>query len=141
TEVNVQSALIEWRKEAELRCEDLKIKLNWQQQPLSGNLRCDVFTHATLCLREAVSNAIRNHQTPDLDIQLYPSESDLVIVLKNDSLPSAATPGMGISNMQQRMRLIGGQLEISTTTNEELILWHATLPIPLIETHSNHSPR
>lgn len=140
-EVNVQSALIEWRKEAELRCGDLKIKLNWQQQTISGELRREAFEHTALTLREAISNAIRNHKTPNLDIQLYPSGNDLIIVLKNDSLPSAVKSGMGISNMQQRMQLIEGQLEISTTSREELILWHVALRIPLIETQSDDGPR
>lgn len=96
------------------------------------------FTPATfegICLiaNEALSNAVRHANASEIMVQVIQDDTTLKLVIKDNGSgfnPNALTQsdGLGLKNMQQRARIYGGRVEITTKEGEGTAL---TIIIPI----------
>lgn len=74
-------------------------------------------------LQEFISNAIRHGEATSITIQLWLNAQQLRLILMDngkgfDSNNKEFKAGLGISNMNSRMDMIGGRIKIKSTINE-----------------------
>lgn len=74
-------------------------------------------------LQEFINNAIRHGEATLITIQLSVKQQQLQLILKDngrgfDVNSKKFKAGLGISNMNSRMNMIGGQIKITSTINE-----------------------
>lgn len=78
-----------------------------------------------LCLyrvcQEAFNNAIRHGRPSTLEVHLSQPDGNVLLEIRDDGCgftPAAAGSGLGISSMQERARLAGGELTLSSTPGQ-----------------------
>lgn len=74
-------------------------------------------------LQEFISNAIRHGDASLITIHLWSNEEQLKLIFKDNgkgfnSNDKNFKPGLGISNMNSRIDMIGGKINITSTINE-----------------------
>jgi PAS domain S-box-containing protein len=90
----------------------------------SDHIPRDLSHDLSLCLyrvlQEAVHNARKHSGTPHVHVSLIGTSHDITLTVQDFGrgfLPTGTTEGrgMGLASMQERLRLIGGQLSIAST--------------------------
>lgn len=137
-----------WRQEARLRCGDLGLTLIWSQPEeltRATDITLDSWQAEQIeqSLRETVSNALRNHLTPELkiEIQWQPTTEEqhqLLIQVSNDSQPHKRTdeqtvePRLGLAGIKQRLSKAGGNAHIQENEQQDgRALWQVSLTVPV----------
>ena len=67
-----------------------------------------------LVLREAVTNVVRHAQARRVEIELADDAGTLRLSIADDGRGGATQPGHGLTGMKERMRALGGSLEIDS---------------------------
>jgi signal transduction histidine kinase len=78
----------------------------------------DVATHLTSFVREAVSNAIRHGRATDITVTARTEDSTIVIEVSDNGVgfdTGAVHDGLGLANMRERMSVLGGVCEITSS--------------------------
>jgi PAS domain S-box-containing protein len=67
-------------------------------------------------IREALTNARRHSEAKNVTVALKVEGGDLVVVISDDGqgFDPEATPGVGLSSMQERAAIVGGRLEVES---------------------------
>jgi signal transduction histidine kinase len=88
--------------------------------------------HLLSIVHEALSNVIRHAHARQVKLQACQEAGRLVVVVQDDGtgLPEKFEAGYGLRNMQERARLLGGQLQITNPNGKGT---RVTLEIPLAE--------
>jgi signal transduction histidine kinase/ligand-binding sensor domain-containing protein len=105
--------------------------------PLSSETRHHLF----LCCREALNNVVRHAGASEVVIQLALQERSLLLAISDNGhgLPTSATAaspdrsssGHGLANLQERMRRLGGQCTVqSSSSGGTIVTLTVTLPSP-----------
>jgi signal transduction histidine kinase len=86
--------------------------------------------HLLAIVHEALSNVIRHAHARQVRLSARQEAGHLVVTIQDDGagLPEAFEAGFGLRNMQERARLLGGQLQV---TREDGRGTRVTLDIPL----------
>jgi signal transduction histidine kinase len=87
---------------------DLDIRQPEKLSPVQTN-------HIWAIVNEALSNVVRHANARNVRISAHQLDGRLEVVVQDDGygLPEAPSEGFGLRNMQERARLLGGQLMIS----------------------------
>jgi len=103
----------DWRVEAELRCEDAGVGLDWRVEgdaALSGRQRL----HLDSMLRELVSNALEHARCRRLGVTLQAVAGQLRLVVDDDGRgihTGSAGAGRGLASVRDRAQALGGRAE------------------------------
>ncbi len=92
----------------QIRCE-----ISGMPRPLYPSLEIVLYRNA----QEAVTNALRHGQATEVLIELSFEESGVSMTVSNNGTlpdPAAMAKGLGLSGMEERTRLVGGELRIET---------------------------
>lgn len=85
---------------------------------LPGNLAIEDPQQAQVflrCIQEVVTNALRHSEAENLWIQVTPRDGGFLIDARDDGIGSPEPkPGLGLSNMSERLEEIGGWLKIES---------------------------
>ncbi len=120
-----------------------KISVNLDCPDDFGRIPREMETAVFRLVQECLTNIHRHSGSPTAKIRLHRSNHEVVIQVEDKgqgipseklgSMTSAGTPGVGITGMKERVRQLGGTLEISSDHSGTKIV--ARLPIS--ETSSN----
>ncbi len=116
-----------WREEAEIRCTDHNIELNWQQNILPAPIDSKAFDNMTSVLRESLSNAVRHASHKEVGIQIDGNLDELKIIITNRFHGPQHLEGNGLKNIKTRMLDSGGICAISQNDNQ----WQVQLSVIL----------
>lgn len=116
-----------WREEAQIRCTDHNIELNWQQDIVPTPIDPKSFDNVTSVLRESLSNAIRHASDKSVDIRIDGAEDALKISVSNRFENRQQNSGNGLDNIKERMIDCGGMCAISQNEN----LWQVEFAVVL----------
>ena len=116
-----------WREEAEVRCVDHQIELDWQQDIVPAPIAAKCFDHITSVLRESLSNAVRHASDKAVRIRINGNPDELQIVVSNQFQGRQGCEGNGLENIRNRMLDAGGVCAISQNGNE----WQVRLAVAL----------
>tara|TARA_R110002124_G_scaffold2164_2_gene14293 strand:- start:178 stop:2235 length:2058 start_codon:yes stop_codon:yes gene_type:complete len=116
-----------WREEAQIRCTDHNIELNWQQDIVPTPIDPKSFDNVTSVLRESLSNAIRHASDKSVDIRIDGAEDALKISVSNRFENRQQSSGNGLDNIKERMIDCGGMCAISQNEN----LWQVEFAVVL----------
>jgi signal transduction histidine kinase len=113
-------ALADWRAEAAQRCEAAGVELQWrgprvEAGPGAGSLPARQRLLLERALRESLSNALKHARPREVTVAVDADESSLALTLTDDgeaAAPADWVQGRGLRGMRQRVRDIGGSLEI-----------------------------
>jgi two-component system NarL family sensor kinase len=82
--------------------------------------------------QEAITNAVRHGGASAVEIELeFTTDKVRMSIMNNGRLPEAVTYGMGLKGMQERLTMLGGQLQVSL---EPAFVISTT--VPYYEAHS-----
>ncbi|MBI4670333.1 MAG: ATP-binding protein [Chloroflexi bacterium] len=100
-----------------------------QQDPLTASRVDDVLA----IVQEALSNTVRHARAQHVKIQAQRVEDKLVVMVQDDGVGFQDPPvaGYGLRNMQDRARLLGGEIKIDSARNQGTTV---TLEIPWRDT-------
>lgn len=126
---DIAQAVHGWREEAEIRCADHNIKLNWQQRVVPAPMNARTFDNVTSVLRESLSNAVRHTSNREVDIQINGDSNELKILVTNpfSDHPQENGNGNGLENIRNRMHDSGGMCAISQIDKN----WRVQLQVSL----------
>ncbi|CAA0122734.1 Sensor histidine kinase DesK [Halioglobus japonicus] len=124
---NTLRAVNGWREEAEVRCKDHQIKLDWQQEVVPAPINAKSFDNITSVLRESLSNAVRHASDKSVRIRINGDPEELKIVVTNQFHGGQQCEGNGLENIRNRMLDAGGVCAISQNDKE----WQVRLAVTL----------
>jgi len=114
-----------------------KISVNLDCPDDFGRIPREMETAVFRLVQECLTNIHRHSESPTAKIRLHRSNHEVVIQVEDKgkgipseklgSMTSAGTPGVGITGMKERVRQLGGTLEISSDHSGTKIV--ARLPI------------
>ena len=71
------------------------------------------------CAQEIITNAIRHAQAESLWLRIAQSGGELRLAARDDGIGSDAfTPGNGLSGMRERLKAVGGRVDVSTAPGQ-----------------------
>ena len=120
-------AVNSWREEAQIRCTDHNVALNWQQNIVPAPIAAKSFDNVTSVLRESLSNAIRHASDREVDIRIDGDLNELKIGVSNRFMNPQHGEGNGLDNIKSRMLDCGGLCAISQKEN----VWQVELAVTL----------
>ncbi len=126
-EKDTLKAVNSWREEAEMRCSDHNIELNWQQNIVPAPIDAKTADNITSVLRESLSNAVRHASDKEVGIHIRGKPDELKIVVTNRFQGRQNGEGNGLKNIKRRMQESGGVCAISQKDNE----WQVRLAVTL----------
>ncbi len=95
--------------------------------PWETRLPADLETVCFRVAQEAVTNIVRHAQASQVQVELRRSEVELQLIIRDDGVGfdvreararAAAGASFGLQGMEERVRLVGGQLEIESTPEQ-----------------------
>jgi signal transduction histidine kinase len=134
--------MADYRIECEKRLGDVQIQLLWENQIEDDSLQLTQPQALNLgrIIREAISNVIRHAQSTQVAVTLQPMNQHLLLQIEDNGmgLPKNTdkSMGRGLSNIQKRAALLGGEVQFaeSETGGLKLSLY---LPWQVISRHSD----
>ena len=124
-----------------------KIKVDLEVPDDFGRLSREMETAIFRMVQECLTNIHRHSESPTAKITFRHSHGDVVVVVqdhgkgipaeKSNEMTAAGTPGVGIRGMRERLRQLGGDLELHSTGSGAVVT--ARLPVkepPLAAGHS-----
>lgn len=89
---------------------DVSFELAGKPFPLYPSIEFVLYRNA----QEAITNAVRHGGASTVKIELDFSENEVIMsITNNGKLPESVSYGMGLTGMQDRLAVIGGQLRVS----------------------------
>lgn len=95
--------------------------------------------HLLTIANEALSNVARHAQATRVRLSAAAVDDQLRLVIQDNGhgLPADYVIGYGLRNMQERARLLGGDISLDSQTGQGTTV---TIEIPWREAHGHHSP-
>jgi signal transduction histidine kinase len=93
---------------------DVSLDLDLPEADSLSSVRTD---HVLAIVNEALSNVVRHAQARQVHVHARRSEGRLIVTIQDDGLglPRQVEAGFGLRNMHDRARLLGGQLDMTST--------------------------
>ena len=139
----ISTLVADWRAEVAERCEAAGAVLAWDQPDDFDELSVDPVTHTNVLrvLREVLSNARRHGSPSRIDVTVSVAQGILSFDMHDDGSslpPSSWIPGRGLSNIRQRLEVLGGAYAASPRTPRGIHVRFsvALTPDPVTETLS-----
>jgi len=118
---------------------NLSVRVQVRGVSSSGLVPQGAGKHLKQILREALSNAARHAGTCTADVSLVFAQDELELIISDNGcgigVPSDEHSGLGLRNMQERARRLGGRLRVDTRRQGPGSFGRsrsiATFPIPL----------
>jgi two-component system sensor histidine kinase UhpB len=113
---------LRWFAKSRLDPHGVRVSVNGNSQP--KRLPAEVETVLFRVVQEAINNIARHAAARRVDIYLYCDDEQIAVDVEDDGvgfdlLELSASPdtqrGLGLLGMQERVELLGGDLEISTS--------------------------
>jgi PAS domain S-box-containing protein len=114
-----------------------KIKVDLELPDDLGRLPQDLETSVFRVVQECLTNIHRHSESPDARIRISRSDSEVSLEVedrgkgipqeKREAMDSGGTPGVGIRGMRERLRQLGGTLEIKSNGKGTVVV--ARLPV------------
>jgi PAS domain S-box-containing protein len=113
------AAALRWHTERFARETGIQIVLS--VDPIEGRLAPEVETTCFRVVQEALTNVVRHAGVATASVELYRSQATLEVVVRDAGTGfdvsaahrrAAEGAGMGLSGMEERVRLAGGEIEI-----------------------------
>jgi PAS domain S-box-containing protein len=114
-----------------------KIKVDLELPDDLGRLPQDLETSVFRVVQECLTNIHRHSESPDARIRISRSDSEVSLEVedrgkgipqeKREAMDSGGTPGVGIRGMRERLRQLGGSLEIRSSRRGTVVV--ARLPV------------
>lgn len=136
---------LEWQAREVSRRSGIKVTVEAGNVP--DSLPDDVRTCVYRVVQEALHNVSRHSGAKSAVVTVRQESSSLVLTVEDDGsgFDTATTRGLGMLGMEERVRQLGGQIEIKSASGKGTVL-RARLPISLndplanrVENHLGHS--
>lgn len=124
-----------------------KIKVDLEVPDDFGRLSREMETAIFRMVQECLTNIHRHSESPTAKITFRHSHGDVVVVVQDhgkgipaeklNEMTAAGTPGVGIRGMRERLRQLGGDLEIHSTGSGAVVT--ARLPVKEPPRAAGHS--
>ena len=122
-EMGLQMA-IEWHVEGFTRRSGIQV--DCEVQPDMGRLPRDIEVAVFRVFQESLTNVHRHSGSPTAQVRLWPEEANIVLEVKDEgkgappgvlefSGEALGTLGVGLRGMNERVRQLGGKLELSSS--------------------------
>jgi signal transduction histidine kinase len=102
-------------------------KWDFVAEPPEMRLKSDLETTCFRLVQEAITNVVRHAQASMVQIELRQLENEMELVIRDDGVGfdvreararSANDPSLGLIGMEERVQLIGGRIEITSSSSE-----------------------
>jgi signal transduction histidine kinase len=102
-------------------------KWDFVADPPEMRLKSDLETTCFRLVQEAITNVVRHAQASMVQIELRQLENEMELVIRDDGVGfdvreararSANDPSLGLIGMEERVQLIGGRIEITSSSSE-----------------------
>jgi signal transduction histidine kinase len=101
-----------------------QIAVNLEIEPMRG-----LSDHLSLCFfriaQEALNNAVKHGQARQITVKLTRSAEQLRLEIKDTGVgfnPSAASEGLGLVSMRERLRMVGGTLKVTSSYGQGTVI-------------------
>ena len=106
-----------------LGAKELKYKLNQlnpsREEEIAGGTR----QHLYLIVKEAIANILKHSNADTVTIDMSKTKKEISLsILDNGKVKNQGTTGLGVSNMQQRIQELNGQLDIFTEDGYQIMV-------------------
>jgi two-component system, NarL family, sensor histidine kinase DesK len=116
---------------AKLLLEASGLSLHADLQTLSLPLAAEAETALALGLREAVTNAQRHAHASHVQVRLQAVDNHAVLTVQDNGRGGNFKPGNGLKGMAERLRAVGGSLQVQATSPGTLLSLRLPLSNPL----------
>ena len=113
--------------------EQQKVKIDFLHDAVPRTLPSEVEVCLFRVLQEALRNAVKHSRVQQIKVELHAGSKDLHLMVRDSGVgfdPRAALlgKGLGLVSMQERLRLVNGELTIHSVPNEGTAV-HAHVPL------------
>ena len=108
-----------------LESSDIRLEYDLGTDPLPGGIE----TVFALTVREAVTNVQRHARAGRVQVQVTLAAREARLLVADDGIGGVTVPGNGLAGMQERLRILGGRLDIESARGKGTRLV-AVLPLP-----------
>jgi signal transduction histidine kinase len=108
------------------------VKINLQIFDMPLVLNGEISKQTYRIIQEALNNIIRHSKATEVDLQLFGHGDELVVTIEDNGVgfdPGQATPGIGLSQMKSRAKLLFATLDINSSPGSGS---HLLLSVPLL---------
>lgn len=103
-------------------CSNTGLQINFQADNITERLPSNVETAIYRAVQEGLTNISRHAQAETADILLQLKKDSIILVICDDGkgmqAPLSYSNGLGLIGMQERIRLLGGQFNIKSETDQ-----------------------
>ncbi len=110
-----------------------KLEINLITNNVDGLLNDDAKLHVFRIVQELLTNAVKHAEASEIDIQINHTNDELMILLEDNGKgfnPEVITRGLGLGNLESRINVLNGHMEIDSRLNEGT---STIITIPLID--------
>ena len=113
--------------------EQQKVKIDFLHDAVPRTLPSEVEVCLFRVLQEALRNAVKHSRVQQIKVELHAGSKDLHLMVRDSGVgfdPGAALlgKGLGLISMQERLRLVNGELTIRSAPNSGTAV-HAHVPL------------
>ncbi len=121
---------LEWQAREVSRRSGIKVKVSAEN--VTDSLPDEMRTCIYRVVQEALQNVLRHSGAKCATVTVRQNEHSLFLSVEDDGhgFDPSLTRGLGMLGMEERVRQLGGQFEVQSTTGKGTVL-RATLPVPV----------
>ncbi len=98
-----------------------QLDISLDTNDVDGLLDDEAKLHVYRIVQELLTNAVKHAEATEIDIQVNKTDDDLIIMIEDNGKgfePDQITRGLGLGNLESRINVLRGHLEIDSRLNE-----------------------